>query len=78
MEENLQNPLYPILSVPLNELPVTETFLLRSKLMGFANLGEIVSADLRVVSGSEDYSEHWYFELISLLERNGLIHLISS
>lgn len=45
--------------------------------MGFSNLGEIVCADLRVVSGFEDYSEHWYFELISLLERNGLIHLIS-
>jgi len=77
MEENLQDPHYRILSVPLKELPVTETFLLRSKLMGFSNLGEIIGADLRVVSGFEDYSERWYFELISLLERNGLIHLIA-
>lgn len=77
MEENLQNPLYPILSVPLKELPVTETFLLRCKLMGFSNLGEILDADLTEVSALEDYSERWYFELISLLQRNGLIHLIS-
>ncbi|QPH40550.1 hypothetical protein [Pedobacter endophyticus] len=78
MEENLQQPNYIILSVPLSELPVTETFLLRSKLMGFSSLGEIVRTDLKVVSGFEDYSERWYFELISLLERNGLIHLISA
>lgn len=77
MDENLQHPNLFLLNLPIAELPVTEGFILRSKLMGFSSLGEIVSSNLREVSGWEDYSERWYLELVHLLERNGLIHLIS-
>lgn len=76
MDENLQFPEMEFLTVPIKELPVTEAFMLRSKLMGFATLAEVVASDLREVSGREDYSERWYFELVNIFERRGLSHLL--
>jgi hypothetical protein len=65
-----------LLRQPINELPVTEVFKLRSKLMGFHTLDEVLSqsqADLRT---KEDFNEHWYYELHHLLNRNGLVYLL--
>lgn len=77
MEENLQDPVSEFLNMAITDLAVSEGFMLRSKLMGFNTIGEIVKANLVEVSAKEDYSQRWYFELVSILDRRGLLHLIS-
>ncbi|MCX2476932.1 hypothetical protein OQZ33_21540 [Pedobacter sp. MC2016-05] len=77
MEENLQDPVSEFLNMAITDLAVSEGFMLRSKLMGFSTIGEIVKANLVEVSAKEDYSQRWYFELVSILDRRGLLHLIS-
>lgn len=64
------------LSTPIEQLAVTEVFKLRSKLMGFSTISQILDTDMRTISQKDDYSERWYFELVSLLDRNSLLHLI--
>jgi hypothetical protein len=66
-----------ILSQPINSLPVTEVFKLRSKLMGFRSLEEVLSKSAAELRNKEDFSEHWYYELLHVLNRNGLIHLLN-
>ncbi|KRT17766.1 hypothetical protein ASU31_00260 [Pedobacter ginsenosidimutans] len=78
MDENLQIPDMEFLTVSISQLPVTEVFKLRSKLMGFSTLEEVVISDLLEVSEREDYSERWYFELVNIFERRGLSHLLFS
>ncbi|MDQ1142838.1 hypothetical protein [Pedobacter agri] len=76
MENSSQDFKIGFLNTPISKLPVTEVFMLRSKLMGFSNLAEIVQTDLFKLSKHEDYSQRWYLELINVLLRHGLLHLI--
>jgi len=76
MELNRSEAENNFLSTPIEDLPVTEVFKLRSKLMGFSTIAQILDTDMRTIPQKEDYSERWYFELVSLLDRNGLLHLI--
>jgi len=66
-----------ILRQPISLLPVTEVFKLRSKLMGFQTLDEILIESPAELRDKEDFSEHWYHELHHVLNRNGLIHLLN-
>ncbi|MCX3267473.1 hypothetical protein [Pedobacter agri] len=77
MENSPQDFKMGFLNTPISKLPVTEVFMLRSKLMGFSNLAEIVQTDLVKLSKHEDYSQRWYLELINVLGRHGLLHLIA-
>jgi hypothetical protein len=65
-----------LLQQPINELPVTEVFKLRSKLMGFYTLNEVLLNTQAELRNKEDFNEHWYYELHHLLNRNGLVHLL--
>lgn len=76
MELNRSEQENVFLSSPIAELAVTEVFKLRSKLMGFSTIAQILETDMQAISQKEDYSERWYFELVSLLDRNSLLHLI--
>lgn len=76
MKDQPQDFTMGFLKTPISQLPVTEVFMLRSKLMGFNTLAEIMEAGIPEVSKKEDYSQRWYLELISLLDRRGLLHLI--
>ncbi|MET0573447.1 MAG: hypothetical protein ABWZ79_18645 [Pedobacter agri] len=76
MENSPQDFQMGFLNTPISKLPVTEVFMLRSKLMGFSNLAEIIQTDLFKLSKHEDYSQRWYLELINVLLRHGLLHLI--
>jgi hypothetical protein len=74
MNENPKTP--GLLSQPINELPVTEVFKLRSKLMGFHTLAEVLLESRSDLRTKEDFNEHWYFELHHFLNRNGLVYLL--
>jgi hypothetical protein len=65
-----------ILNLPITELPMTESFKLRSKLMGFFTLQDVLSADQRSLHSLDDYSEHWYYEFVGFLRRRELLHLL--
>ncbi|MGM9478945.1 hypothetical protein ACS5PU_21160 [Pedobacter sp. GSP4] len=66
-----------LVNLPIAELPLSESFKLRSKLMGFFTLQDILSADQVDMHTREDYSEHWYFEFVGFLNRKGLLYLLS-
>jgi len=76
MELNRSEQENNFLSTPIGDLAVTEVFKLRSKLMGFSTISQILDTDMKLITQKEDYSERWYFELVSLLDRNKLLHLI--
>jgi len=76
MELNRSEQENNFLSTPIGDLAVTEVFKLRSKLMGFSTISQILDTDMKLITKKEDYSERWYFELVSLLDRNKLLHLI--
>ncbi|MFW0717799.1 hypothetical protein [Pedobacter sp. N23S346] len=65
-----------LLNLPIAELPLTESFKLRSKLMGFFTLNDILIADQKALHINNDYSERWYFEFIDFLQRKELIYLL--
>jgi len=65
-----------LLNLPITELPLSESFILRSKLMGFFTLQDILREDQRMLHEKDDYSERWYFEFIDFLKRKELLHLL--
>ena len=65
-----------ILNLPIAELPMTESFKLRSKLMGFFTLQDVLSVDQHTLHELDDYSEHWYYEFVGFLGRKGMLHLL--
>lgn len=65
-----------LLNLPIEELPFSERFKLRSKLMGFFTLHNILDTDQKELHLHEDYSENWYFEFLEFLERNQLIYIL--
>ncbi|MEH3114389.1 hypothetical protein [Pedobacter terrae] len=67
---------YFLLNLPIAELPLSENFKLRSKLMGFFTLQDIIGAKQRELSTLEDYSEHWYLEFVDFLYRKELLNLL--
>ncbi|RBQ08915.1 hypothetical protein [Pedobacter miscanthi] len=66
-----------LLNLPINELPLSESFILRSKLMGFFTLQDILHENQRLLHERDDYSEHWYFEFVDFLKRKDLLYLLS-
>jgi len=69
-------PNYFLLNLPIAELPLSENFKLRSKLMGFFTLQDIVDARQKELYMLDDYSEHWYFEFVDFLRRKDLLKLL--
>ncbi|KLT63914.1 hypothetical protein [Pedobacter sp. BMA] len=74
--ENNSKKNYAILNLPIKELAFSENFKLRSKLMGFFCLNDILSCDLRKLHEREDYSERFYYEFIRFLTDNDLSHAL--
>lgn len=65
-----------LLNLPIAELPLSENFKLRSKLMGFFTLQDIIGTPQKELHELDDYSERWYFEFIDFLNRKDLLHLL--
>jgi len=67
---------YFLLNLPIAELPLSENFKLRSKLMGFFTLQDIIRVKQKKLSTLDDYSEHWYLEFVDFLYRKELLNLL--
>ena len=67
---------YFLLNLPIAELPPSENFKLRSKLMGFFTLQDIIGTHQKELHELDDYSEHWYFEFVDFLHRKDLLNLL--
>ncbi|QDW24258.1 hypothetical protein [Pedobacter sp. KBS0701] len=65
-----------LLNLPIAELPLSENFKLRSKLMGFFTILDIIGANQKELPELDDYSEHWYFEFVDFLRRKDLLNLL--
>ena len=60
--------------MPVYELPLTENFFLRCKLMGFATLGDVVDTPVNVLLRKEDFTYEWLGELAKYLTSQNLLH----
>jgi hypothetical protein len=65
-----------ILSSKIKDLPVSENFYLRSKLMGFDRVQDIVDTPARQLIGKEDFDYNWLGELVSFLKNNNMLHTL--
>lgn len=65
-----------ILTQPIQDLHLSENFYLRSKLMGFENLGEIMDTPVSVMVKKEDFNFTWLGELAKFLSERGLLNLL--
>jgi len=75
MDHSAQQNIF-LLNLPITELPLSESFKLRSKLLGFFTLQDILAADHTALHKKGDYSERWYFEFIDFLQRKELLYLL--
>jgi len=74
--DSFSQPNHFLLNLPITELSLSENFKLRSKLMGFFTLQDIIGINQKDLHELEDYSEHWYFEFVDFLRRKDLLNLL--
>jgi len=63
-----------ILNTEIKDLPVSENFYLRSKLMGYSRIQDIVETPPNVLLSKEDFNYNYLGELVSLLKRHNILH----
>lgn len=66
------------LALPMEQLPVNEVFKLRCKLMGFANLQEVVQTPPVVLTNMKGFTYGWLAELSILLSGWGLLYKLQA
>lgn len=76
MEKNPSANIY-LINLPIVELPLSETFKLRAKLMDFFTLQDIIALDQAMLFEREGYNEKWYFEFVDFLKRKDILFLLS-
>jgi hypothetical protein len=75
MDHSVESNLF-LLNLPIVELPLSEEFKLRSQVMGYFTLQDILTDNLPQLHTKENYSERWYFEFVDFLQRKELIYLL--
>ena len=70
----MKNP--EILSVPIQELPVSRLFKQGSERLGFGTLQEILDETTGKLMEKENFNYAWFGELIDILTAAGLLHLL--
>jgi len=65
-----------LLKTPISQLPLSGNFYLRSKLMGFHHLQDIIDTPPAGLLGKEDFSYQRLGELSRLLADADLLHLL--
>lgn len=65
-----------LFTLPITDLQLSENFYLRSKLMGFHNLGEIMDTPVSVMIKKEDFNFNWLGELAKFLSERGMLNLL--
>lgn len=63
-----------ILTSNLKDLAVSENFYLRSKLMGYTSISDIVETPVNVLLGKEDFNYNYLGELVKLLKFHNILH----
>jgi hypothetical protein len=63
-----------ILTSDLKGLPVSENFYLRSKLMGYNSILDIIETPVNVLLSKEDFSYNYLGELVTLLKSHNILH----
>ncbi len=63
-----------ILTSDIKDLPVSDNFYLRSKLMGYSNLEQILETPPAVIVKKDEFSYSWLGELTRLLMSNNMLH----
>ncbi|SEM17021.1 hypothetical protein SAMN05216436_102122 [bacterium A37T11] len=69
-------PNHPLLDRPIQELDVSEEFILRSKLLGFKTIREITKYPKGKLYRHKDFSYGWVNELLGLLQPYDLLYLM--
>lgn len=72
MAENQIEP--GLLTASISELPVSENFYLRSKLMGYSSIGQIIATPPGIILAKEEFNYRWMGELIRLLMSHNMLH----
>lgn len=75
MDHSVESNLF-LLNLPIVELPLSEEFKLRSQVMGYFTLQDILTDNLPQLHTKKNYSERWYFEFVDFLQRKELIYLL--
>ncbi|WP_312338107.1 MULTISPECIES: hypothetical protein [Sphingobacterium] len=60
-------------SVDLTSFNFDKEFLLRAHKLGISTIEDIMNVNLLTLRQNENFTYHWYFELLQFLERQGLI-----
>lgn len=68
---------HPLLDTPIAELDVSTEFRLRAKLLGFRTIREITVCNKGALHGHRDFRYGWYKELLDVLAREDLVHLMN-
>ncbi|MDB5145971.1 MAG: hypothetical protein JWQ66_4686 [Mucilaginibacter sp.] len=63
-----------LLNRPIEQLPVSENFYLRCKLMGYECLRDVVEAPVDVLLAKEDFNYGWLGELAKLMTSLNILH----
>ena len=66
----------PLLNRPINLLGLSNDFLSASKTMGFGTISEVIDTGLIDLVNKEGFNYHWLAELIEVLNKEGLLHLL--
>jgi hypothetical protein len=65
-----------LLNTPISELGLTENFYLRSKLMGFRILNDIIRTPPEVLVNKTDFNFDWLGELSRFMRMHKLLHIL--
>jgi hypothetical protein len=76
MTDDINDP--EILTTAIKALPVSESFCLRCKLMGFSRIKEIVETPPNVLLGKEDFNYVFLGELVTILKQHNLLHKLQA
>ena len=64
------------LTQPIKELPFSENFLSRCKVMGFDTLQEIIDTDQKDLIQDINFNYIWYNELLDFLNDRDMLYLM--
>ncbi len=76
-KSNMSTTSFPlVLQQPIKELPFSETFILRCKLMEFSTLAEIIATKEKEVMAHKEFNYIWFNELLDYLNKYDLLYLM--
>lgn len=61
------------LTINLSSLDIDKKFILQAKQLGLLTLEDIMKINLPILRKHEHFSYLWYFDLLQILEKRGLL-----